>query len=575
MTDAIGGGNQPQFDPSADIEHIAEAGAESIQQGSDAPKVLKKITDSVVSMGKSDSEEDSSFLSKLKPDTPQLPPGKSLVSPKQLLEGGFQGADGVAKSLAGMLPKELKGLVGGDAGSGNPLIQGVNETISQVSNASAMATGFLGNIKNGPQNFLPDNFPKIPGAVNPFAGPLEQNVQVQANKAAILGNNKGMVEAQMKGMPDGPQKDSLMGYLAVINEAIANLEEFLSKMDEGVSKGSDYAYAVAQDSGPVGAAEEEKDEGGGPLSGMLDSAGLGAVGDMAGPLVGMADEVLTLGGLLDGFGSLLDGGLADGLKEIPVLGPLMEQFGLTGIMNNPALLLLVGSGVLMAATMVPVMGIWGALPIVISLAMAMLLSSEDNILKDTLENIPVVGDLVDSFYGPAQDMIDKFAFDNLLGGGKPPPKEKRERVRSRNAGGPAAASASAKAAGARHAAELDGASSEEAELKAQVAKLLSLLRSIASGNASPELLSDAFMGALGKITGSGGMENLLGGDASKLIEKALEAGGQGDNEGMIGFAMDAFGATPESLNGFTDALGSVIPNFNDLDDHFTLPSFAA
>ena len=200
--------------------------------------------------------------------------------------------------------------------------------------------------------------------------------------------------------------------------------------------------------------------------------------------------------------------------------------------------------------------------------LASMMGGEDNFLSGMLEDIPIVGDLFTMVMDLFGGIFEMVGLDGLLGGGsdddgKSSSSSSSEKSRSRNAG-TAAASADLGASAAGHAAELDGAAEEEAEMKAQLSKLLNMLRSIASGNASPEQLSGALTSTLGEL-GKGDLEGLVGPEAASQLQAAADMGMSGDAAGMADTATSAFGVTPEQMATHSGTIADLIPDTGTQD----------
>ncbi len=592
MSGAIGegGGSQPHFDPSlvdpqADAEHIAEAGAEIIgeQSGIDPARLAKKYTDSVETANRGEKKEDVQVLF-TRPDQPGLPPGTSEKAIKDLLKGGFDddSVKEVAAKLTGTLPNELQKVLSGDVAAANPeeaaKVAGLGDAIQGISKASAQAENFIAGV--GAADWLGNlgeikGMPAGPGAIDPASAPFTQNAQLATNQLEGLKNQKGMIEAQLKDMPEGPPKDSLMAFLGKINEAIANLEEFLAQMDEGVAKSSEFEQAGSTDDGQirekkVEEMKEKREEAESGLGGLF-----GGLGDIFGDLLGPLTDLMDLGGLMSGLTDMLDlGGLTDmlsldGLTDM--FGGIFEGFGLEGItdmlgglMDNPMAMMLIGGSVLALVMMGPF-----AIPMAligIGLGVMMMMSDKEggdsDFLGGMFEDIPIVGDLLGGILDPIMGLLDPILSIFGMGGGGDDKSSSSSssgpRERSRNAGNTAAASSVAGNT-------VEHAADEEAELKGQIAKLLNLLRGIASGNVDPSALTGDMLSTLGNITGSDGLEGLLGEGPAGLLGDAANAGMSGDLDGMIGKSMDALGETPEKLGDFAKGASNLVGGIPGLD----------
>ncbi len=574
MSGSIDGGGFGSVDYSLyqGLGEVAEETGELVEERTDVNELLNAHTDSVEVAEQVAESDELAYFSSLEAGAPTLAPGKG-GDVSDLFDADISNAGVVAKDLVSELPENLQMIIKAGLMGNSEEIEGLKQTIAKVANVSELSRSYLENVSQVKPKDLEKPPPTGPGPISATATANEANAQMKHNQLSVLKNQEGIITAHQDSMPAGPPKDSINAFLSAISDAIRNLEEFLANMDEGIAKSSEFDAAGAQDDYQI--TESKLDEYRKKKEEAENKGGI------LGAIFGDIFEALGLGDILDSITKLLDFGgltsdLGDFVMELPIAGGLIESLGLGPLVKDPMAM------ALMTASLAAIVISGGALaPIVIptmmtvtsNLACLSMYTGEPSFMRETMEGLPIVGGIVKQWlemYSPMNDLIGTetiFARDDDKTGSS---KGDKPRSRSRNAG-TASVSSSAAAQVSKHVAEIDGEEQEQVDLKAQLQKLLSLLRKIASGDVSPDQIAGDLTARLGKIASSGDLTAVMGGDMAGGLRLAAQAGERGDTDMMVKNMLSAFGTSSEALSNTSAAARDVIPELGGSVSHHLSP----
>jgi len=554
-----GGGHEHlHFQPDAEvIGEIAQENAELIEKHTGA-----KVTRDTVQKSNEEAAKLPAYLA-TDPDNPALPPGLSDVKIKEKLDGVTAGHKEIAAKMMGDIPESSEKL-------GQGTVDGLKDGVNDIAKVSAASSNYLSGVEGMQPIPTSEQVANLkvggPGPVDPSSSPLQQNTQVLINDAAFLENTSRIIGGEAAEMPDGPQKESLMGFLASIDAAIADLKGILDKIQqgEGVTGKEGMGKAAVTDLADWNAkaakrqeeAEKAKDEGkGGPFGDLTDSLGLGALGDMSG--MDFLSESLDFGGLMEGFeldglmegfelDGLMDGLKLDGLTEglgLDSFGGIFEgdlMGGIGDFLTDPGVIMaVVGSSI--GTAVFPYAVPWSTmLGAGLGLMLGGMLGGEDSMSGGMLNDTPLVGDLLgeDGIGGTMSGVVGGIPIigDLFGGGGGSSSKgasrdEIKDRIASRRASQGTANGAVSHTV-AKRGAELDGVAEENAELAADIQKLIQLLMAMKNGG-DPAAMSGELSELLNKIGGAD-VPGLQGHDAFfSQMQQAAGFAESGDYDAMI------------------------------------------
>ncbi|MDP1836487.1 MAG: hypothetical protein Q8K75_11260 [Chlamydiales bacterium] len=456
--------------------------------------------------------------------------------------------------------------------SGTPNADSLNTFLAAISQAISELQKFLGGLQTGGGGSARSGQPAEPGA-QVQKGKSEAAAGPSTGGAGPMGDLLGPIADTFKGVPvigdllsgggglGGGLGDMLSGVTNMDVPILGDLLKSVADMTSGIPIVGD-TYKMLADKPMIVV-----------LGAVTFAAGTAltlTLGPMA-PVVGITGATLVMGGLM-----LSDGGEGGMLKDIPVVGGLVGGSG--GLGGNPLSSSPLDDGKLgkFLRSDIPIVGdmfkgyteLFAPIPILGDL----MAWGGDNQMAFGIGVtlmcccapmlLPVAIPVIMTVMGDGDKMP---IIGDLLGGGKPVDKSADSKANSH--AGETIAVVNAYGVTTKTIAEDGGVAEENAQMAAQIQKLIAMLVSMKAaaqnGNQAP-VPSAQMLSIVENLSAHG-----IGGEAFK---QAITAGQRGDTEGMVSSISKGFSDTGTN----TDSIASLF-NFGGgafkLDDTFSVDGF--